>query len=718
MILFERDWDRYPNAIADTTTRNKSFLKYAALLKKMNVGNHAWPLTLMQPELQGVDPYSKDLTHEQVVMIIDECRFNPWYFFREIARFPGKAGSDPVMFKANRGNMALFWCFFNHIDFALIMIRQMGKTAASCQLHNYITNIAATGTASQILTKDHTLRKKTVEEIKSYRDIMPEYLQFHTKDDADNTMEITCDALGNQIFTGVGQANEDRADNLGRGLTAPFIHIDEFPYVTNIKTSLPVALASGTAVRDIAKEAGGFYGNVFTTTAGKLNTKDGAYAYSVIKAGMYWNENVMDCIDNDDLYKVVKGNCTSAVPNGPVRVMINGTFSHRQLGKSDEWLRDAIANAGATGEIADRDFFNRWTAGTESPVLPIAISNIINDSEREPRYVQTTARDRYQIRWHIDADKIHDKLTNDSHIVTVDPSEMVGRDGNGMTILDISTMEPIAVSRVVESNILKYAEFLLRMMIQYPKLTLIIENKSSGQSMIDIIGSGLLKAGHNPFKRMFNRVVGQTDGPLKSGWEELQRKDCNMHAMFSKYRNHFGFNTSQASRSLLYDKVLQQAAASTGHVIRDKMLIDEILSLEMKNDRVDHPSGGHDDLCISWLFGHWFVRYGVSLRWYGFDTAKVLSKVSDHGTTRTEEDLLIIQEQRRIRVQYSELEDQLLVARDPGAKFKLMRQLDMLAEISLSDGGEPINMDETLGKLESKESDSVKRRRTLDRLSA
>ena len=35
MILFYNDWQKYPNAIVDVDTPNKSFLKIASIYKKM-----------------------------------------------------------------------------------------------------------------------------------------------------------------------------------------------------------------------------------------------------------------------------------------------------------------------------------------------------------------------------------------------------------------------------------------------------------------------------------------------------------------------------------------------------------------------------------------------------------------------------------------------------------------------------------------------------------
>ena len=714
MILFKDDWGKYPNAIVHSSTTNTSFLRFVKTLKVMGVKNHAWPLTLIQPELEGVDPFDPRISNENMVRVINECRWNPWYYFREIARFPAKGGGKPIQFQANRGNMSMLWCFFNHIDYALIMIRQSGKSGSTDQLHNYVLNVAGLGTTIQLLTKDHQLRKSNIERIKSIREQLPDYMKQWTREDADNTHEVTCKILDNKLLSGVGQRNEDSAENLGRGLTAAILHIDEFPYIPNIHVSLPVALAGGTAARDIAKSAGGFYGNIFTTTAGKKDTPEGAMAYRMISSAMYWNERVYDCVDQSDLYSTVRSHCTPVDKNGTVRVMVNGTFSHRQLGKSDEWLREAIVNAEATGDIADRDFFNVWTSGSERSPLSPKLNDIIRSSEIDPRYTQIT-KEGYHIRWHLDAAFIQPRMDNEWHVITLDSSNAVGRDNNGLTILSTRDLGVVATSKVSEANILKYAQFITNLLIQYPKTVFIPENKSSGQSIVDVVALGLQAAGIDPFKRIFNRIVGETEGALGRVWEDLQRnKQLADHDYYTRYKGHFGFMTTGASRYHLYDSVLTQAATSSGHKVRDKQLIDEILSLVIKNGRVDHPSGGHDDLCVSWLLGHWFLRHGKNLAWYGLPNNEVLSEVSDQSAIMTPEQITASRERKRLRDEFDQLEEAYKKTRDASVRFQIKRRMDILSSKSLEDGGEPLNLDETMRKLESAQEVTSKRLSALE----
>ena len=53
------------------------------LYAKMGVENNTWPLVLLQPELKNIDPFSTNLSVEEMLMIRNECKNNPWYFLEK-----------------------------------------------------------------------------------------------------------------------------------------------------------------------------------------------------------------------------------------------------------------------------------------------------------------------------------------------------------------------------------------------------------------------------------------------------------------------------------------------------------------------------------------------------------------------------------------------------------------------------------------------------------
>jgi hypothetical protein len=212
----------------------------------MGISNCLFHLALHNKDLVGVDPHSKDITNEQIAMIIDEISENPWYMLREIVRIPAVASVDTTMLRGNRGNISLYWLFFNHITTMLIQPRQTGKSVSADALIGSLLSALTVNTDITLLTKDDALRVKNVTRLKELLASLPTYLQLRTRKDTNNTEKITIANLGNTYITAVAQASAKAAINLGRGMTTPIIQVDEIAYINNIDVTLPAMLpASG-----------------------------------------------------------------------------------------------------------------------------------------------------------------------------------------------------------------------------------------------------------------------------------------------------------------------------------------------------------------------------------------------------------------------------------------------------------------------------------------
>ncbi len=682
MILFLEDWQKYPTAIADFQTTNKSFVRLAQLYQSMGVRNNVFHLSLLNPALQGVDPFAEDLTLQQMIDIGIECALNPWYFFREVVRVPPQAGPRPVRLRANRGNIGLYWSFFNHIDAALIQPRQTGKSVSTDCLMTNVTYMSTDNTTVTMITKDNELRRKNVERLKRIRDILPKYLITLGPDDADNQIELTYKKRANAYLTAVAQNSQAGADNVGRGLTAPILHNDEGPFCSFINITLPAALAAGTAARNEARANGRPYGNIFTTTAGKKDTREGRYMYELIHGGATWDERLaFDSKNEADLRERVLNNCPG-VPGqkGAKRALFNITLSHKQLGETDEWLMEAIANAGGTPDSIERDFLNRWTSGSLRSPLPTHVNEMIQKSVRQPLYMEFS-RDNYCLNWFIPEHEIADRMADGRFVAGLDTSEAVGRDTIALVIQDVEDLSVVATGTYNETNLIRFSHYLGTLLIKYPNITLIPERKSTGGMVVDYLILQLVKAGQDPFKRIFNRIVDEAS-VKKDDYQELARPvSVRPESFYDSRKASFGFNTTADSRTLLYTGVLQNAARKAGHLIHSERLSSEVRGLVVKNDRIDHAASGHDDHVIAWLLSNWLLMYGRNLSHYGIDSSRVMSRVED----QTEEvevsprDQYRREQQQRLLQEATELLDQLGKENDPWVLAKLEGRLRSLS---------------------------------------
>ena len=104
---------RRPNPIrslyAQKTTKNKSFLDMHNYLKSIGIKNNAFMLTLIDPDLDGINPHDPLLNGYFKQKVLREVLCNYWYFLREVVRLPS-SGSKPMQYILDRGNLAYNFC--------------------------------------------------------------------------------------------------------------------------------------------------------------------------------------------------------------------------------------------------------------------------------------------------------------------------------------------------------------------------------------------------------------------------------------------------------------------------------------------------------------------------------------------------------------------------------------------------------------------------------
>lgn len=701
MILFADDWQLYPTAFPNLQTTNQTFVRLASVYRQMGVKNHAFILALVNPSLVGIDPFDPHLTMEEMAAIAVECQVNPWFFFREVARAPALAGVETVMVEANRGNIALWWSFFNHIMITLIQIRQTGKSFSTDELMNYLMNIVCQNTQINLLTKDDKLRAANVQRLKDIMETLPKYLQQRTKDDTNNTEEISIDRLGNRYLTHVPQSSPKRAYNMGRGLTSPIFHIDEAPFQPNIAISLPAALAALGAAVDRAKQQGSPYGTIITTTAGKKDDRDGRFVFNLVMDSAVWTEKFFDAKHREELEWLIRRNSRAGV------VRINATFNHRQLGKTDKWLKEKLDESLQKGDDADRDYFNLWTSGSQSSPFTVAIMETIRASEMTVLHSDISKPYGYITRWYIDEATIDYRMRNSKTVLSMDTSEASGGDDISLVLTDVETLETIAAGTYNETNLITFAEWVCSIIERFENLTAIIERRSTGAMLLDYLLLMLPAKGIDPFTRLFNTVVDDY-AEFPDHYKEIRQPMGQRSSdIYVRYKKTFGFATSGAgrtSRTELYSTVLQNAAKRAGDRVFDKSMIDQIVGLVTRNGRIDHEQGAHDDLVIGWLLAHWFLTFGKNLSHYGIDVSRVMAGLNQK-KDMTPDEIWRDQEQQEVRQRIEQIYHQLSIDNDEFVCRRLEHELRVLDRKIILEAGETYSVDALIQKAtESKRS--------------
>ena len=582
-------------------------------------------------------------------MILAECKENFWYFLREVMRIPVPGALKPSKFLANRGNIAMLWLYFNHITSITTILRQTGKTTNLSSIVTWLLTVGTTNSLISLLTKNDSLRGETLGKVKSMIEELPEYVNLaNMKKDIFNSEEIKIEFNDNRFKASLSSSSPKNAEKVGRGYTSSTILIDEAAFIDNIEIAMGALLMSGNAARTFARQMGKPYGTIIVTTAGNISDRDANYIYTLVQGAAIWRERMMDCEDRTTLEDMVYTNCASG-RNTVKTPMVNITMSYRQLGYDDDWLRMKLQENASSPENIARDMFNRWEAGaSKSPIPKEYLDAIIASEVVDPR-IDIVAPYAFILSWFISEEEMHRRSAGgESFVIGVDTSDAVGRDDISFLIRSVTTGEVVCTGLFNEINLITLADFFVDMLVKYTNTTMIIERKSSAITIIDYMILKLSQHGINPYMRLYNNLVQHADKYSKE-LNEVMRCSKSDHTTYTKHKKHIGFNTSGVgltSRSDLYSKTLMNSLKYTSSMCRDTVLIQQLSSITIVNNRVDHANGGHDDMVIAFLLSYFLMTQGVNLSYYGIETRSILKhngtylnekfKVEENGFTQDE----------------------------------------------------------------------------------
>jgi hypothetical protein len=528
----------------------------------------------------------------------------------------------------------------------------------------YVWLLFCGGNDSQLgmLCKDNKLREDNVARIKRISECLPSWwIAVDKNHDKSNATAIKYTALQMELSTVVAQDNPVEADKQGRGGTMPVFWWDEFEFCQNIGISYSTIIASGGAARINAKKNGKPYSNLITTTAGDPMNPACKEAAAILDGAMPFGEFLYDLEDNEKLHEVVAA-------NSPQKMII-GIFSHLQLGLSNDWLRDEIRKAKMTPDKVMREYLNRRVSLQEKPVIPQGILNTINASQMEPKWTQLL-NNKFVIRWYIDRHIVESTtFKNKPIVVGCDSSEMIGKDATTLVGIDPATLEVVFTFRCNEGNIPIVGVQIAKLLMMYPKMIFVPENKSSGTSLIDIVALMLRKEGHNPFTRIFNWVVNNREDPK---FAAINIRDMSL--LDTSIKKFFGIKTSKESRTELYSTTLLDAVSMGASRVRDQTLIQELGGLTERNGRVDHTVGANDDLTVAYLLCFFFIFNAKNLDVYGLSKHNVMRSIDKVGDDKAR---VLKEKQDLIIAKIEQLEENLKYQTDPGIKMMLEGDIEM-----------------------------------------
>jgi len=547
-------------------TSNLSALKMCYIYEEMGIENAYFILELKNPKLQDVDPHSENLTHIQKAMILKEVIDNPWYFFREIVRIPSPGGLS--QFEFHRGNIALIWGILNDINLYVVWPRQAYKTISSVCIYMYFFYFGSINNRIVFIAHEDSIVKKNLKSVKDIRDNLPPYLNLYDhKKDRDNEKEMWNSSNNNHISCRAPARNADGARKSGRGYTAPALWFDEIAFtkfIAEFYDSISFAYSKACEIAKINKSR---YHQLFTTTAGFLNTDEGTWAYNALN----------NCADFTELYydmdiEIVK----NVIENSSKSNFLDISFMYYDLGKDENYLEDQksrLVNSPTPKDTLDREVLNKWKDITvEHPLGQERIERIMELVQRPKDFI--IINDTYILRIYVEIDKFD---WSKCLIGGMDIGGSLRNDFSTLTIVDPTNFSVVAVMRTNSQSTVLFGVAIVTIMSNLCKGLILFAERNYNSAVIDTIVSSL----PNSKRRVYH------EDDIRAGI----------------------FN-SKNIRYVMFNVILRLAVDDYGDRICDKNIIDEIVGLiRTKSGRIDHKPGKHDDTLISYLLSLYFLLY-------------------------------------------------------------------------------------------------------------
>ncbi|MMZ42316.1 hypothetical protein D1872_38370 [compost metagenome] len=602
--------------IIDYHTNNASFLQTSIDLKAQGIKNNKFFLVLYDRDLQGVNPFSPNLSQEMILKITTECMVNPWYFLRECCRIPEQGGKG-IPYQLHRANLAATFCFLHGIDHYLVIPRQKGKTQSTIATLTWSYLFGTSSSEFLFVNKSQADANNNLGRLKAQRDLLPPYMRLTELQGEDgkrlketnNVMSLFNPVTGNKIVTKPGATSELQAENIGRGSTQPIQYFDEVEFTRHIKTIIQAAGPAYNTASTTAKRNGAAYCRVLTSTPGDLDSPAGKDGLFIVSRCATWTEKFYDWTP-EEIRTYIDKNAGIADSDGDLQEgngIVYIEYSYKQLGDGESWLKkasDSLLNDKV--KIKRELFLKRMRGSSESP-FTAELLDVLQDYQKEPEDELIISK--------VFRLSVYEKLDpNRIYFVGVDVAHGLGNDNTAVTIIDPYTKKPVAEFAspyIGATDTSRFLQTLIRRHI--PKGILCIERNNIGEAIIDYLRKS--DVAHQLYYDNSKSVI--SDGI------DDKLDDKSFLVQEAARRRQYGVWTQNKNRDVMFE-ILDAHMKDYMDCFVTKNITDDILSLVRKpSGRIEAGKDFHDDSIMSYLIAMYVFYHGKNLHRFGFERGRL-----------------------------------------------------------------------------------------------
>lgn len=606
----------------DFGTKNSSFLITAQELKTLGIKNFYFMLEVKHPDIgvQDIDPFDPDITPENIGRVIVECRDNPWYFFREVARAcVGGAGNVPPIL--TRASCAACWCFIHSFDFKLCQPRQTYKSTWCTIILEYMFLFSYRDIKIPMLHLDLGRCEESAGIFRDYVGALPSYMNpWHGWKKPPGIQSLKYPGHNTEVTLLSQPKNQDDASNKLRGKTTFGAMFEEYEYLKHFSSVMEGAGPALDSARSIAKNYGIRACIMMLSTPGNLETEEGREAKRMIDATPKFNEHMYDLTEEEvlKLFEPVE------MADGTTREPINSfyiEFNYKQLRRDDRWLQAQYQRAVSNGRIDEyrRGVLLQRYRGADAVLFDQADIDYIQSHVQVPSHTLFLLN---RFNMYVYNHKIvTPDINSDTPYFDINLPYMVGIDvaggGNGdnTTLIGVNpyTLEiafEIEEPYIGISDLMKLIAIVAKLM---PRAFFCLETNSVGKAVVDLVQESSLisRFYHDP---KLDLTANATQGVMISSIDAAKRK--------AQQKYYIGTYVTPKVRENMLD-LLKRYVKEYRHLLNSKFLVDDILNLERKkNGKIEAANGCHDDMVMAYLHILYVLHYGSELGRFGIDKTR------------------------------------------------------------------------------------------------
>lgn len=577
------------------STNNRSFLNMHYYLKSIGINNNKFMLTLLDPDLDGIDPFDKNLPAVYKQKILRECMYNYWYFLREVVRIPDQGStSGGARYRLDRGNLALNFCMMLNLNIFLELPRQQGKTISALCRYLWVFNFGTTNSEMVFLNKKMEDSKLNLARMKEIRKALPSYLQMTEMVTPDgkiikkpNTVEtLEHVSNGNKIKTVPSARSKAAAASLLRGRTIPLIYADEWAFVPYNDIIYVNTIPAWKTAAMNAKRNNAPYGITITTTPGFLQDEAGQYAYNMKESAtpfteLWYNMNYYE------LMNYIGANKNSS--------FVYIKYTYQQLGRSEQWFSEICKDMQNAWSDIRREVLLEWANGVENSPFTHEDLEVVQELVKTP-VKQVVLMNKYIMNIY----EPQIDLNRYPPIIGVDVSGGYNRDSSAISVIDSRTTKLFADMNCNYISTFDLAQCIYELVTNYmPNAVVNIErNGGYGASVLSKLVNSKIK--RNLYFEIKDKVI------------EERQQDSHIYKR-KKLMKVYGLDSSKKIRELLMELLRERMEYHKDKFV-SPIIFEELKGLEVKkNGKIDHSVNTHDDQIFSLLMALYVWYYGKNL---------------------------------------------------------------------------------------------------------